>query len=487
MVKWSLWTNNDNERVEYRRRERNHNERDSESAESNSLLPDNLGEIINPRTAPLQLIRDGPDPTRIEQNSDYNNSGGYIKVFYYFYQAILLIRLSSYVSSSSSPNKIIDFLTPLLNFQFTNLWSCAGENWRPVTKVFVKNSVAYWVLGLSLLMYGVYRLMRKRTGIHIDDEPGFQARSFPVRLTGTVMHVILLSYIAQTQFTVQLLNCVEVGDHNVLYIDGSVRCYRSYQIIVWLHFVFSILAFPFALLFGKNLLISGRISCKEFIIACFLPSVFLCRWCYKRCKGNQIGPQMRNHRDSFKDKIEYILQYPYKSSDFPNNPSITERCRENWEAVLMFRRLILVLVFIFVKSFLLRAYLFFIASILFLLAHVFVQPFKNDHVNKLDSVSLGVIVLISGLSISEATYSNTGQLIPYDVEILQILQDWSLALLPFLLVCIFLYPRAKFHFRKRRMGSRGIPVPTDDVPDTVQFNPSNAHEGLANESSPLTI
>ena len=436
----------------------------------------------------LELIRDGPDPTRIEKSSHYNNSGGYIKVFYYFYQAVLLIRLSSYVSKSSFPNSIIDLLTPLLNFQFTNIWHCAGENWRPVTKVFVKNSVAYWVLGCCVVMYVLYRLARKIWGINIDDQPGFQPRSFPVRLTGTVMQVILLSYVAQTQFTVQLLHCVKVGDKRVLYIDGSVACYRSYQVFVWLHFVFSIVAFPFALWAGQKLLISRQISSKEFIIACFFPLLVLCRWGYKKYRhhrGIHTWP-LRDIVDPFRDKITYILQYPYKSPEFPNNPSIVERCRENWEVVLMLRRLILVLVFIFVSSFLLRAYLFFIVSMLFLLSHVFVQPFQNDNVNKLDNVSLGIIVLISGLSISEATYNNTGQLIPYDVEMLQILQDWFLALIPIVLLCIFLLPRAKYLFL--RWKTRDHPTPPDDESETVMSNPSIASERLlANESSRLTV
>lgn len=423
-----------------------------------------------------------PDYNSIEKSGYYNNSGGYIKVFYYFYQAVFLIRLSSYVSSSSFPKSVISLLSPLLNFQFTNIWNCAGENLKPVTKVFVKNSVAYWVLGFTALVYFCYACVKKHRGITIDEAPAFKVMSFPVRLLGTCVHVILLSYVAQTQFAVQLLHCVQVGDKNVLFIDGSVSCYKSYQYFVWLYFFLCIASFPFSLYFGRQLLTSRKISWRQFILACFFPLVFLCIWAYKRFKLKN-WPQLPDADDPFREKIAYILQYTYKSPEYPNNP--IEHWRENWEAVLMFRRLVLVVVFIFVNSFLLQAYLFFISSMLFLLFHIFVQPFHNENVNKLDTISLSVIVVISGLSIAEASYNNAGQLLSFDVEILQILQDWLLALIPFVLLVVFLYPRAKYHLLRWKTRPRCQALPTDEPSDEVVTNPSIANMRMANEASLL--
>ena len=431
------------------------------------------------------MMNTPPDYKSIDKSRDYSNSGGYIKVIYYFYQAVLLLRLSSYISSSSFPNSVISLLSPLLNFQFTNIWNCAGENLRPATKVFVKNSVAYWVLGFTFLVYLGFACVKKRRGITIDEAPAFKARSPPARLLGTCIHVILLSYVAQTQFAVQLLHCVKVGDQNVLYIDGSVSCYKSYQRFVWVYFLLYIVCFPFSLYVGRRLLASRKISWKQFILACFFPSVFLCIWAYKRFRHNN-WPKLPDAYDPFREKIAYILQYPYKSPEYRNNPIFIEKCRENWEAVLMFRRLVLVIAFIFAKSFLLRAILFFILSMLFLLAHIFVQPFHDENVNKLDTISLMVIVGISGLSIAEASYNNAGQLLTDDVETSQIIQDWLLALIPFVLVAIFFYPRAKFCLNrccKKRSGCQA--VPTDDPSDEVVTNPAIANTRIANEASPL--
>ena len=484
-MKWSLWEDNDVHSNEYTRSRRNHNLNSIEEDESNSSGSDSPED-----NGIVEITNERPDCTRNEESPNYNNSGGYIKVFYYFYQAVFLIRLSSFVSSSSFPNTIITLLTPLLNFQFNSIWSCAGEDLRPVKKVFQKNSVAFWVLGLCLVLYGAYKCLKKWQRKTTDDEPGFQARSFPVRLTSTVLHVILFSYIAQTQLAVQLLDCVKVGDENVLFIDGSVTCYKPFQIFGWLYLILHICLLPLAVFFGRILLTSDQISHRHFIASCFFPFFFLCYWVFKyyqHFKGNQTWPQLSDVRtrkpNPFKEKIEYILQYPYMLPEFPNNPTIIEKCSNNWEAILMFRRLILVLVFIFVNSFLVRAYLFFIISTLFLLSHVFVQPYKNEKVNKLDNVSLAVIVMISGLSIAEASYNNAGQLLPNEVAVLPILQDWFLALIPFALLCIFVSPRAKYHYILWRRSTRHQ-LPTNDVPEVVS-NPITANETVRRETSAL--
>ncbi|XP_028394985.1 uncharacterized protein LOC114519117 [Dendronephthya gigantea] len=489
LVKWSLWNADDDDEddvIEYRGNERNHNLNETEQDESNSLLSGNRdGQPINTEFS-LELRHDRPDYTHIDESGEYNSGSGYSKVLYYFYQAVLLIRLSSYVSSSSFPNVVIDFLTPFLNFQFTNIWTCAGDSLRPVRKVFLKNSVVYFILGFSLITYVIYRLARYQKGINTDDQPGFQARSYPVRLVGTVIHVIILSYVAQTQCVAQLLNCVEVGGKDVLYIDGSVTCFRPYQIGVWIFFVFYIVSFPLSLFVGLQLLISRRISWREFMISCFLPFFCLLYWLYRYHKhrnGTRIWTSLSGNNNPFEAKIIYIIRHPYKSRNFPN-AKIAEYCSENWEAFLIFRRLALVLVYIFAKSFLLRAYLFFIASVLFLLAHVFVQPYEDNKVNKLDNISLALIVLISGLSIAEAAYNNAGQLVPHDVHLLQYFQDWFLAMLPFFLLGMFFFPRVKHYLLRCMKKSQSNPVATDNVSEILSdpFRRSKT----ANEASPLT-
>ena len=128
----SLWSKDEEDTTEYRASERNHNQGVVDEPEDSLLL----GEEAEPRVLTLRLQQSPPGYTSIDRSEEYNNSGGYAKVVYYFYQAVLLIRLSSYVSSASAPNKIIDLLTPILNFQFTSIWNCGDKRYESRQKGF---------------------------------------------------------------------------------------------------------------------------------------------------------------------------------------------------------------------------------------------------------------------------------------------------------------------------------------------------------------
>lgn len=392
------------------------------------------------------------DHNRIEESESFNNTGGYIKVFFYFYQAVFLLRFSSYSSQSSFPNLVIEFVLPFLNFQFSDEFSnCLIKDLTPVGKAYFKNSVGCCVLSLGLVSYLFYMLIR-RCKFGSYNNTGFEARSFPVRLIGAVVQIILQSYVALTLLAVQLLHCVELDGHHVLHIDGNVVCYtEASQILMWLFSVFFIVSFPFVLIFGRRLLLSDYLTPGRFVFACFVPLPFLAYWgwlYWREGFGKDNGQVHVAERNHYKDKILYILQHPYKPPDPHAKRPVVEHLIENWESVLILRRLALVLVVVFADSILLRAHLLFFLSLAILLLHVVIQPFVNKDVNQCEIVSLGVIVLFSGLDIAEPAFSYAGESGPTSLAVIQAMENWIVALLPAFILVAFLYPRAKFHFAR---------------------------------------
>ncbi|XP_046844053.1 uncharacterized protein LOC124438108 [Xenia sp. Carnegie-2017] len=448
LTKWLLWSDSSvigSDACEYRPNERNLDETKSET-ENDSRSSREAIEVVLPRQP----------YGGIQESDDYNNTGGFLKVFYYFYQVVFLIRLNSVVETSSITNNILDFLMPLINFQFSNFWACAGRNLTPVRKVVLKNSVAFWLFIFILLSYCVYRFVKGCRGIQIDDLPNFKSRSFPVRLVGMTVHVSLLSYIAQTQLIGQLLDCVNIGNEKVLYISGSIKCYTPWQVLLWIYFFAITILYPVALLLGSILLRQKRITHREFICACFVPLLVMLIWAYKsylHWRKVMNWEQLPNENDPYRDKINYILQYPYKSRQFVH-ATIVEHLRENWETVLISRRLILVLFFIFTKSYFMQAFWFIIASTLFLWMHVFVQPYKNNTVNKLDMIALSIIVILSSLSLVEVMYHNASLVIQSEIEMIKKLESWFLACLPFVLIVLVFAPRFKYCFLKWGISKR---------------------------------
>ena len=451
LAKVLLWKNEVQSVREYRAEVRVESEENSLEGERNSILI--------PEAQPVN--RTPPDYSHIEESKTFNSIGGYVKVFFYFYQVVILVRVSSYSSRSSVANRIIEAMVPFLNFQFANPLStdCLLQNLTPVAKTFFKNSVCYFVLSLAFLLYLSYKIFRHLSTRWCywepcDNTPAFKSKSFPVRLTGAVMQTILLSYVALTHLTATLLNCVEVDGRLVLHIDGSVACYRPFQIFVWLFFVVCITSFPLVLIFGRKLLISGHLSPRRFILACFFPLIFLLYWgflYYRELQGQPMRPTGEGGRDPFKEKILYILQHPYKAAKSRDTHTWSDRMRDNWESVLIFRRLVIISLFIFVHNSLLRACLLFFVSFVFLMHHVSVQPFANKAVNKFETASLSVLVLFSGLNIAEGSFSTAGQLPPHLVLRIQSIQDVFTAFLPFLLMAGILSRRFLYHFHCLRL------------------------------------
>ena len=446
-----LWNVEKNEQ-EYRQEARRQDDEELYHADT-PLFSEN-----HPISSPENHRNPTPDYTRIEESQSFNNAGGYIKVFFYFYQVMILLRVSRYVTRSSFPNRFLEVLIPFLNFQFADAFStdCIFKNLTPVNKVLFKSSVCYWVLSAALFSYFVYKFVRYvkfRSSEPIDNIPAFRSRSFPLRLTGAVIQIILLSYVALTHLTVTLLHCVEVGGQHVLQIDGSVVCYQPFQGFFWLFLCVCIVPFPLVLIFGRKLLISGHLSPRLFIVACFFPLIFLLYWAYLYRREFR-GQTVEGGRDPFKDKILYILQHPYKTAESPDTRTWSESMMENWESVLMFRRLVLVLAFIFFTSFLWRAYLLCLLSFCILLHHVSIQPFVNKKVNQLETASLTLIALFSTFNIGEASFGAAGKVSPPLVETIQALQDWFLTLLPFIIVAVLLAPRAIYYFLSLRLCYR---------------------------------
>ena len=439
LTKLLLWNDRETKTSEYR-------------SEEGSIEDD---EDNNMERSPILLrAENAPDCTRVPESEAYNESGGYIKSFVYFYQVVYLLGISSNASRDAFPNAVIELFMPFLNLQFGDAFTtdCVFQDVTPVAKTFFKNSVCLFLFSYCVLSYLVYLLVRycKFPDSSPDTIPGFVPRSFPVRLTGAIMQIILLSYAALTQLTLRLLHCVKVGDHHVLQIDGSVVCYESFQGFIWLLFSVYIFSFPFVLIFGRHLLVTDQLSPRRFILACIFPTIFLLYWIYQykfrgEFRSRPTGTRGRNH---FRDKIVYILQYPYKES--PADATWLDRTVTNWESVLMLRRLALVSVFIFADSFLLRSYLHFIFSFIFLLHHFFAQPFVNARANIFETISLGILMLFSGFGIAEASYIAAGEALPSLIRKTIAARDYSIALFPFVILFIFLLPRIKFHSRRCR-------------------------------------
>ena len=388
-----------------------------------------------------------------------NNSSpsGIIKIFFYYYQVCNLIRSS--LGSSKNGQFIQHFenaISRVMDMILVNLpsFNCPFKDLRAVPKTVIVHSVGYCLLGLLCLLYLTSKLflILRRTRNDGDRETALQSMavnsihrshalkpSFSQRVASAFTYISLLMYTSSAKFCLSFLHCVPVGDSQVLLLDGSIKCYQTFQYFLLAYLISSILPFCLIPVLGSYLLKFRRIGVKQFCAACIFPLPFCCFWLYMLLKGCR--PEHQRMNSGMEENINVVRSEQHPNDTHANATATEEisdgagehgttsnsselailgvllgpfRCHKEfmcfpsshipWEGFLIFRRLILVIVLTFVYDIQLRLFLALILCVGILIVHMFVNPFQRKCENVLECFSLGTHVIFCGSTLIKALY-----------------------------------------------------------------------------------
>jgi hypothetical protein len=390
-----------------------------------------------------------------QRNTDGNtsSSSGMIKIFFYYYQVCYFLRSS--VGSSKRGEFLHNFedvISRVMNMVVINLpsFNCPLKNLRAVPKIVVLHSVGYCLVGLLFLLHLINKLflMSRRLKQGSDrgtslqyiaansyQTSGASKSSFSKRLLSAFTYISLLMYASSAQLCLSLLHCVPVGEDQVVFLDGNIKCYQTFQYFLVAYVISSILPFCLVPVLGSYLLKFGRIGVKQFCAACIFPLPFCCFWMFlllknSRC-GNQAPIQQNNNveRDERRNNdTESLGSEDISFACTDGNEATSERCesailgvllgpfrphqafvcfpasRIPWEGFLIFRRLVLIIVLTFIYDIQLRLFLALTLCVAILIFHMFVNPFLRKFENILESFSLGAHVVLCCLTLLRALY-----------------------------------------------------------------------------------
>lgn len=233
-----------------------------------------------------------------------------------------------------------------------------------------------------------------------------QQHGFSVKLATGFVLALLFTYqkLATTSFT--LLNCVPISDRSVLFVQGTIECYQTWQYFVAAYTATCIIPFSAALLIGPGLLKDRLIGLTELFLAFLLPLPFLVRWCwlcfcrYRRCGGTfqsddeaasaLLGPEAK--------AVIETLQGPFKDSV---NRLFGSTCGQG---MLIGRRLVLVLLYTFVNNTLVRTQCTMLLCFINLLYQVHVLPYRDRRGNAAGSASAVALVVVAAINLLRAGF-----------------------------------------------------------------------------------
>ena len=246
----------------------------------------------------VSVSRGNEDGENTTTKSNSSKDGGLIKIIFYYYQVCFLLR--GCVGSRKQSQFIHNWensVSRLLNIVVVQLpsFNCPLENLRAVHKAVLLHSVGYCLLGLLGLLYLVSKLFllvrRLRRGrdrrivLQSVTRSSNQANhvtslSFSDRIASAFTYISLLMYASSAQLCLSLLHCVPVGDSQVLFLDGNIKCYQPFQYFLLAYMISSILPFCLVPVLGSYLLKMARIGVRQFCAGCIFPLPFCIFWLY---------------------------------------------------------------------------------------------------------------------------------------------------------------------------------------------------------------
>ena len=365
--------------------------------------------------------------TQSRSHDNSSNSSGYLKIFFFYYQMAHITlegipsghNIGFFAKTKSSFSQVINMV--IVDFSFND---CPFKSLRPISKSVFLHSLGFWMLTLIFLIYIVHRFVswnkqkrrRYREAPQSVSEDNYYLEiertnnSFCVRIGCTFTYVCLLMYSSSAKLCFSLLNCVQVEKDNVLFIDGTIKCYQTYQYFLMAYIVFSVLPFCSVPVLGCYLLFLKQISPRQLYLGCIFPLPYCCYWSYKLIKyckesdDTNVNVQQMDQDctvDLNRQALLRILSGPFRTHkcilNLPNS-------KIPWEGALILCRLIAILSLTLSSDNRVRALIILTICVAMLVSHVYIRPFITVHENIAAMLSLCSIIMICALSLLKAAY-----------------------------------------------------------------------------------
>ena len=199
-----------------------------------------------------------------------------IKIIFFFCPVEPLIRVNQNASHKNNFISITQSLSSLykdtLNFKIS--LSCPLKNVSPIISQVLPGAfpiLLLILLGLTGICCSLITHLKKSVWKRNEHRFDKIAAAFTARLIACLVTIVLLSYASTTKTTLALLNCIEINQIRVLYIDGTVICYKTWQYILMAFSAVFILPLPISLAVATRRLKRRDLTVKQFLLLLFFP------------------------------------------------------------------------------------------------------------------------------------------------------------------------------------------------------------------------
>ena len=368
--------------------------------------------------------------TELQEPSEESDSffPGLMKIVFFFYQTVVLFKVYSVTKTHKFTHFLEEVIATLFNLRAEGLFSqeilwCPFSSLKPVHKLVFKASFVFYMLAVISVLFFICKTIRLIN-------PYRDTNTFYSRLNCGILRILLISYSTITVSCFTLLYCVEIGSlGKVLYIDGTIKCFRWWQYIVIAMVCIWVALYPVAIYASSWLIHRNQTTKGKCLLSILLPLPTVFYWiiikiCHRKDNADRVddAPLDLNTRE-----ILNVLEGPFRKYHGTNK---INNYKLPWEAVLIGRRLILIITRTFVNDVLLRVCLMLFSVILFTFHHIYVQPYSTKVLNNIETASLFMLMASGILNIVPGyIYMNSLNVSSYVRHMLIILRNVETVLL----------------------------------------------------------
>ena len=205
---------------------------------------------------------------KLEKESD--NGMKYIQILFYYVQDSALFKVHLPVDGQQGESivvKILEFSPEVLvSIYVKTVYLCFSYGLTAVTKVFAKSVFGYCVMLFIFLMYlvqkGISRFVYKDSDFWIV----FRSRSVQAFIM-----TVLFSFQKLVIGAFSLVQCVQILNKKVLYIEGDIECYTWWQQAVQIYICINVIPLLFIVSRTPFYVQDKTMSVKMFILNCLFP------------------------------------------------------------------------------------------------------------------------------------------------------------------------------------------------------------------------
>ena len=384
-----------------------------ESTSSVSGLNNSLQSSEDDLVHPLVTINSAnlTEKNEIPYSQDNSFFSGLIKILFFFYQAEVLFEVyATNFDQIGIASLLKELLASIFNWRIDGMFNnqlewCPVESLKPVTKALLTFSFILYlfvIISVMAIASAIIKTAFPKSGNTADR---IKKVSFKTRLSCCGLQIFLIGYNNITKTLFSLLNCIELETGNkVLFLDGNIKCYQSWQYMSFIVVSLWIIPFPVALYLASNLLRNGDISVRTFFVGLTFPFPFTVYWVYGmiagKCCSAVYDRNLHDVNTSETEEILAVLQGPFRLSSRKGQSSKGHPIL--WESTLIGRRLLLIALYTFILNNFIRLFIMLMVTIVFIIHNSIKQPYRRKLLNLIESGFLICLCILCFINIVPA-------------------------------------------------------------------------------------